>query len=146
MQVTGVVVRGYGVASGIAGDPRFPRGTLALQVPLSRQFGLDLTDCFIGTINVDISPREYVIEQPDFRFDSVLWSPDLPAETFSFCRCRLVRNATEHRAWIYYPHPETKPEHFQTPSVMEIMAPKIIDLTYGDEVALQLDSNAIAFR
>ena len=33
ISVKGKVQRGYGVASGKSGDPRFPKGTLELQKP-----------------------------------------------------------------------------------------------------------------
>ncbi len=143
MQVKGIVVPGYGVASGASGDPRFPDGTLGLQVPLFRRLGLDLTDCFAGTINVDISPKEFSIARADFRFESVAWSPDSPCETFSFCRCRLFHKEHQHRAWIYYPHSETKPEHFHSRSLLEILAPPVIGLNYGDEVAVEVSGDKV---
>ncbi len=55
----GVVVSGHGAASG-RGSRRYPDGTLALQIPIFAELGLDLSDAFPGTINVDTSPYGFV--------------------------------------------------------------------------------------
>ena len=47
---------------------------------------------------------------------------------------------------IYYPHPETKPEHHQPPTVIEILAPFIEGLSLGNAVHLQLDSSEVEVR
>ena len=114
------VVRGYGVASGIGGDPRFPEGTLSLQIPLFTEQGFDLSQFHPGTINLDIAPSRYQIVRAKQTFNDLKWHPDRPAETFSFFDCTIDGIP----ALIYHPHPETKPEHFQSPTVLEILAPK----------------------
>ncbi|GAB4360527.1 MAG: hypothetical protein Kow006_30500 [Gammaproteobacteria bacterium] len=136
--IPGVVTRGYGVASGLAGDPRFPEGTLALQFPLFRERGLSLDECYPGTVNVDISPLRFAIQRADFRFERLRWSAHVSAETFSFCRCRLLHQGNDYPAWIYYPHPETKPEHFHSASILEVVAPFIAGLDYGDAVTVHV--------
>ena len=45
-----------------------------------------------------------------------------------------------------YPHPETKRSHFQNPNLLEILSPFIADLTYGQEVTLELNSQAICLQ
>ena len=137
----GTVVRGHGVASGKAGDARFPRGTIAMQVPFFRAQGLDLAGFHPGTVNVDVSPWSFRPGPDALLFERVKWHPDLPAETFSFARAALVRGGARFPAWIYWPHPETKPEHFQPGGVAEILAPPIDGLAYGDRVALETDSS-----
>jgi hypothetical protein len=52
ISVKGKVQRGYGVASGKSGDPRFPKGTLELQKPFFYERGLNLDDYYSGTINL----------------------------------------------------------------------------------------------
>ena len=47
--------------------------------------------------------------------------------------------ASRKPAWIYWPHPETKPEHFQPGGVAEVIAPPVPGLAYGDRVALETD-------
>ena len=46
---------------------------------------------------------------------------------------------------IYWPHPETKPEHFQDPHVIEIMAPKIPELSLGDKVTFLVNKSQMRF-
>ena len=136
-QVSGVIVRGHGVASGRAGDPRFPDGTIALQIPFFRKRGLDLSGFHPGTMNVDCSPFRFRPGPGARLFEGLKWHPEMPAETFSFARATLVRDGTRHPAWIYYPHPETKPEHFQPGCVAEVIAPLVPGLANGDRVVLE---------
>ncbi len=135
--VDGVVVRGHGVASGKAGDPRFPGGTVAMQIPFFRELGLDLSGYHPGTMNVDCAPLRFRPGPDALLFENVKWHPDMPAETFSFARAALVHRGVRYPAWIYWPHPETKPEHFQPGGVAEVIAPRIPGLAYGDSVALE---------
>ena len=135
--VHGTVVRGHGVASGRAGDPRFPRGTVALQAPFFRERGLDLSGFFPGTVNVDVSPWSFSPGPDALRFERVKWHPDVPPETFSFARATLVRKGERRPALVYWPHPETKPDHFQPPGVVEILAPRVPGLEPGDAVAIE---------
>lgn len=146
MRIRGIVERGYGVASGASNDPRFPEGTLALQMPRFRALGLELGDCYPGTINVNIAPLEFAVRRFDYCFEHVAWCPAVPAETFSFCRGVLHHAGTDYRAWIYYPHPETKPEHFQTASTLEILAPQVPGLRYGDAVLLRVADGKLVVR
>ena len=45
--------------------------------------------------------------------------------------------ASRKPAWIYWPHPETKPEHFQPGGVAEVIAPPVPGLAYGNRVLLE---------
>lgn len=45
-----------------------------------------------------------------------------------------------HKGWVYYPHPETKLGHFQAVTVIEILAPPISDIGYGDRLTVSLKS------
>jgi len=144
--VHGVVVRGHGVASGRSGDPRFPSGTIAMQTPFFRALGLDLSGFFPGTINTDVSPWSFRPGPKASRFERVAWHPDAPPETFSFARATLVRRGRRFPALIYWPHPETKPEHFQPAGVVEILAPRIRSLEPGDVVELETDPAQACWR
>lgn len=140
---SGTVKRGHGVASGVAGDSRYPAGTLRLQMPHFKALGLDLRSCFPGTINLDIAPLRLMMEHPDHRFVALQWSPHIPAETFSFCACRIEYAGTRVAGWIYYPHPETKPEHFQNPSTVELLAPKLEGIQCGDRLTVSVAAGRI---
>ena len=137
--VSGIVAHGHGVASGKAGDRRFPGGTIAMQAPFFKKLGLDLSGFHPGTINVDCAPWSFRPGPEALLFEKVKWHPEMPAETFSFARATLVHKGGRHPAYIYLPHPETKAEHFQPGGVAEIIAPRIDGLAYGDRVTLETE-------
>jgi hypothetical protein len=140
IQLKGHVQKGYGVASGKSGDPRFPKGTLELQKPFFQQRGLNLDDYYLGTINLSISPHSYEVKVPKYTFRNVKWSSENPPEDFSFFDCRILTDSSNTlNGLIYYPHPETKPEHFQSPDVLEIITFPIDDLKERDELIIEVD-------
>ncbi|MGI9175020.1 MAG: hypothetical protein ACR2GR_06850 [Rhodothermales bacterium] len=139
IRVRGIVVQGHRVASAQTRDPRFPGGTVAMQTPLFSQAGLDLSPYHAGTLNVSIAPQRYAVIQAKHTFRNVKWAATEPAEDFSFFDCRVHSAGRVYSGLIYYPHPETKPEHDQPPDVLEVLAPFISDVGYGDALVLELD-------
>lgn len=83
------LVSGHGVASGRNPASPYPAGTIALQAPHFRRYGLDLSGCFPGTLNLDFSPAEWRLQMPDLQVPALRWCDRHPPETFSFWRCRL---------------------------------------------------------
>lgn len=135
------VVEGHRVASGNNGNPRFPGGTLHMQTPFFQALGLDLTVFYRGTVNVSIAPLKYRIGKARYAFRAVKWHPTAPAEDFSFFDVRVLRDDTEPVAGlIYYPHPETKPEHFQRDDVLELLLPYIEGIGYQATLKLAVPS------
>ena len=128
----GKLARGYRVASGPSAD--YPYGALDRQRPHFALKGLDLSDYFNGTLNVDISPRTFSVFNPEYTFHDVLWTDLHPPEHFSFSRCKVGFKGMEYDGWVYYPHPETKLRNFQNPSLLEVIAMKIPGIKYGDEL------------
>lgn len=112
------------------------------------QRGLDLSAYFSGTLNISIHPHTYTVRRSLYTFRNVKWASHRPAEDFSFFDCRLVRDGqtvtstkqTSYAGLIYYPHPDTKPMHFQSPDILEVLTPFIDGLSYGDTVLLNLDT------
>ncbi len=138
------VVPGHQVASGNNGNPRFPGGTLRMQTPHFRALGLDLGVYHVGTVNVSIAPAHYRVLQPRLTFRAVDWHPTDPAEDFSFIDVRVVRDeATQVEGLIYYPHPDTKPTHFQSPDVLELLLPYVEGLVYGEILQLQVPADQL---
>lgn len=135
-RVSGRVIRGHRVASGLATDSPYSAGTIETQAPVFASLGLDISGYFPATINVDISPLHFRIVTPTVRLDQVRWCDQHPPETFSFCSCRVVFSETEYRGLIYYPHPETKKLHFQDDQTVEILAPRVPGLRYGSIIVL----------
>lgn len=145
LHVHGVVVAGHGAASGASG--RYPGGTLALQIPHFLARGLDLRAYHRGTINVDIAPLRFVPKHPLVTVRDVAWTDRIPPETFSFFSCELEHAGRRHAGLVYYPHPETKVEHFQSESIVEVVTEHVAGLAEGDPVTLLLsDEEATAPR
>ncbi len=137
--ITARIVPGHQVASGGKGDPRFPGGTLRMQAPHFLALGLDLGRYHGGTMNVSLAPLAYRVVKAPLTFRQVKWHPVEPAEDFSFFDVRLIRPQHPDIAGkIYYPHPDTKPEHFQQPDVLELLLPFVAGLNYGDEIQLAI--------
>lgn len=137
--VSAHVVQGHRVASGLNQDPRFPGGTLRMQAPHFLALGLDLRAFHPGTLNVSIAPHSYRVLQARATFRKVKWHPTEPAEDFSFFDVRLLRpGQAAISGVIYYPHPETKPAHFQSPDVLELLVPFVEGLAYGAQLSLEI--------
>ena len=140
----GIVVQGYRVASGPSKD--YPYGALDRQRPIFKSRGLDLSDYFNGTLNIDVHPRTFKLINPEFTFHRVEWTDLHPPEHFSFSRCRVIYKEIEYDGWVYYPHPETKLRHFQNPSLLEVIAYPIPGINYGDEVSVLVNSIELAIE
>jgi len=142
VNLTGVILRGYRVASGPSAD--YPYGALDRQRPLFKARGLDLGGCFNGSLNIDISPCTFKMIHPEFTFEHVEWTDLHPPETFSFSRCQVIHHDIEYAGWVYYPHPETKLRNFQNPSLLEVIALPIAGLQYGDPIQVRLNPDEIS--
>lgn len=142
LSIPGIVARGHQVAS--QPSEHYPRGTIAMQAPFFKERGLDLDAYYPGTLNIVIAPQIFKLVQPEFTFRNVFWTRHHPPEDFSFSRCRINYRHAQYDGWIYYPHPETKQRHFQNPSLVEVIAPLIPDLAYGDAVELVISADEVA--
>ncbi|MFQ4138892.1 hypothetical protein PGN35_021515 [Nodosilinea sp. PGN35] len=142
--VSGTVQQGHTVASGSASASPYPSGTIEMQTPYFEALGLDLAEYFKGTLNISISPSTFQLINPEFTFRQVEWTDQHPPEDFSFSRCRILFQGAAYDCWIYYPHPETKQRNFQNPSVLEIIAPPIPGIAYGDRVDIEYNPLEIA--
>ncbi len=114
-----------------------------MQLPHFRKRGLDLSDFYLGTLNVSIAPYTFELENPKYTFPEVKWHPDYPAETFSFSPCALKYQDRSTQALVYYPHLETKIGHFQDSCIVEVIAPRLADVKYGDRLELKLDPQQV---
>ena len=141
----GLITRGHRIASGQNRDVRFPRGTLAMQSPFFKEHGFDITRFFKGTLNISLQDSNFKLGRPRHFFPLVRWSDDLPPENFSFYQCSLTmkQSSTIYESFVYWPHPSTKPEFKQDPSVLEVIAPFIEGVHYGDEIIITADSSNI---
>lgn len=149
MLIDGILLQGYGVASGQStSDTRFPQGTIRLQAPYFRAQGLDLDAHFnggwvAGTLNISIAPLTYKIINADYFLKDVKWTDAFAAENFYLIGMKVVYKDRRYKALLYQPDPATKPDHFQPPSVMEIIAETVPEIKYGDAVKLDIDPEKI---
>ena len=145
--ITARLVEGHRVASGLNGNPRFPGGTLRMQFPHFLARGLDLNSFHLATLNVSIAPLAYRVLQARHTFTNVKWHPTEPAEDFSFFDVRVsCPDGTAVAGYIYYPHPDTKPEHFQQPDVLELLLPFVKGLHYGMTLRLEVPADQMVFE
>ena len=135
-EIAAEIVPGHGIASGKKKDDRFPDGTLSMQIPIFKRLGLDLDHFHQGTLNLDVSPFSYELKKASHFFSNVEWSMHLSPENFSFYPCLLedVRreNKKSYQGLVYWPHPSTKPEFHQSDHVLEVIAPFIPNIGYGN--------------
>ena len=138
MKVKGKVNLGYGVASGKAGDKRYPKGTIRQQYRHFLERGLDLGSYFMGTINLDIAPYTYEIVNPKYFFENIDWSDHIPPENFYFFDVSLYTQGKIYHGLIYMPDPKTKEQHVQKATVLELLLPKVPGLNYGHSVVIEV--------
>ena len=117
-----------------------------MQLSFFQERGLDLSAFHLGTLNVSVAPLSYRAVKPRFKFRHLKWHPTEPAETFSFFDVTVHRDdAPAVSGFIYFPHPETKPEHFQKPDVLELLLPWADGLSYGHIVRLEVPPEQMEF-
>jgi hypothetical protein len=95
---------------------------------------VDLSRYYAGTLNVDLAP--YVPAPNGEVFDGMVRWSSQPAERFSLSPVEVEAKGRHYTGIWYYPHPETKPEHFQPESVVELLLPWIDGLAVGDTMAV----------
>lgn len=146
MTVSGKIVSGYGAASGIRSQEHYPDGTIKMQLPFFKALGLDLSQYFMGTINVDISPRSFEVLKPKYTFENIDWSPYIPSENFFFFDAELIFKNKSYQGLIYLPDPETKMEHHQKPSMLELIMPRLEGIQYGLNVSITIATDQIIIK
>lgn len=140
--LTAKLIKGYGVASGPS--EAYPDyGSIEKQKPYFKALGLNLDNVFNGTLNISIDPYQFKIENPQYTFKNVKWTDLTQAEDFSFSACMLNFQDKQYNGWVYYPSPKTKPNHFQSASTIEVLAPHILEINYGDTLDILLNSAEI---
>ncbi|MBX7211107.1 MAG: hypothetical protein K1X78_22565 [Verrucomicrobiaceae bacterium] len=145
--ITATIVPGHRVASGLNGDPRFPGGTIRLQMPAFLKHGIDLGSFHPGTLNVSTAPFRHRVLRARHTVRQLKWHPVEPPEDFSFFDVTVHRtDAAPVSGWIYLPHPDTKPAHFQRPDVLELLLPWMDDVAYGSAVRLEVPADQMAFE
>lgn len=143
IKIPGSIQRGHQIASGLASDSPYPRGSIEMQVPNFKRLGLDLSSYYAGTLNIFIKPHSFIMHNPMYTFRDVRWAPDFPPDDFSFSPCSITLGDRWYPSYVSYPHPETKTNHFHDGSTLEIMSQYIPLAAFGDQVLLKLDPEEI---
>lgn len=139
MKLSGKVKKGVQLASGIAKDCKYHKGTIFLQrltmkyhddrfVKFSKK--LDKMNIFNGTINVKLS-RPIVFKNPDYYINNLNWFPSYN-ESFSFIKCKIKHDGRYYDGFIYRPQPSFLSEHDKF--TIELLSQKIESLSYGDKI------------
>lgn len=142
--IDALIIPGYRVASGQAGDSRFPIGTIMTQAPHFAERGLDISPYFSATINVDIAPFKLKILKPKYHFLNVKWSHHLPTEDFYFFDLIATYTELEYRGLVYMPDPNTKTDHVQANQTLELLLPKIEGIQYHRPITLTLNDEQLS--
>ncbi len=124
----------------------YPYSTLEKQKPYFKALGLDLYAYFNGTLNISITPWTFEMTKPEFTFPLVEWTNLHPPETFSFSRCKVIFKTREYPGWVYYPHPETKKNHFQDNSLVEVIAQEVTGIRYGESLEIELNIEEVTVQ
>ncbi|GAB4499596.1 MAG: hypothetical protein OHK003_16110 [Anaerolineales bacterium] len=143
-RLPGILTRGHQVAS--RPSKAYPYSSLEKQKPYFKALGLDLYEYFNGTLNISIAPLTFEMSAPELTLPLIEWTDLHPPETFSFSRCKVIFKNKEYTGWVYYPHPETKRDHFQNPSLVEVITHEIPGIRYGDALDVELNVNEIKVR
>jgi len=144
MLLRGTVKKGFQIASGLNPDPSLKlNNTIALQKPFFEKAAIPhIEKTYNGTINLDISPREFTILSPDHKV-TCEWIHGV-TETFWLVEVAIVWKNIRYRGYIYYPCPSPVKSHDDT--VVEILAEKIPDLGYGDTLVVQMHPRKIMVK
>ena len=144
IKVSGIIIKGYRVASGLGENSPYPEGSIKMQWPFFKERGLDLNALFPATLNVSIKPKQFVMKYPRYTFRFIKWSDEHSPEDFSFSPCRVLYENRCASGFVYYPHPETKLDHHHDPSTLEIITTYLENIFYGAKIDVQINKNEIA--
>lgn len=137
------VVKGHQIASGLANDLRFVAGSINAQLPYFKMLGLNIENFHTATLNAEFDCNTIELNDYDYYFKEIKWHAQMPAEDFKFRRCQVIHQEKSYSAVIYQPQLSTKTEHFKAKNVLEIMAPFIEHISYGDQLTLDIPADAI---
>jgi len=105
-----------------------------MQLPYFKANGLDLSNYYPATLNLSIAPHVFKMIAPELTLRDLHWAEGFDAEDFSFSSCEIIFKDQHYKGLVYYPHPETKLDHFHSESLIEVISQYIPDIHYGDSV------------
>ena len=91
---------------------------------------------FPGTLNIDLAP--FIPQMRNPVFDEVIEWFDGIEERFLLAPIEIEVKGQGYSGLWYYPHPDTKPAHFQESTVVELLLPWIDCIEIGEEVLVRI--------
>ena len=142
MKISGIVTEGYRIASGAnKGGILGPKGQILTDSFVRQRVFFEkeipeLKRVWTGTININIAPHEARMDAFDHTI-TCEWHPGI-TETFGIISgvTLYARGKKYTGCFIYYPMPSDihTPRH----DIIEVMAPKVEGLSYGNEVTIEV--------
>lgn len=144
LHIEGTIKRGLQIASGTNPDRSLRlNNTIALQRPFFKEHTLPGVDqLHNGTINVDISPREFRITKPAYEI-TCTWFEDV-TETFWFVPVQIEYGHVRTTGYIYYPCPSAIKSHPDT--LVELLAPFVPGIVYGNPIAFLVSQEHLHWK
>lgn len=140
--ISALVTPGHQIASGKNPNTPYPKGSIKLQWPFLQRSPLDLQDLSsAGTLNIDLRPYEFVPNSPETTI-TAQWFQKI-TETFLFFPIKIRYQAKLYKGYVYYPSPDTKPDHFKPPYHIDLLLPWIENISYGDRIEILLPKDNI---
>lgn len=151
--IAGVICPGYGIASETATKSQtlvsnvYPDKreivvdkTVFRQFPYFIQAGVEgLEHMRASTINVDISPKVFLIRKPDYEI-TCEWIPGIK-ETFWLTKMQCEFNGVRYDAYNYYPC--ISEQHVARNHMVEVITELIPGIAYGKDIVLHMDDVAV---
>lgn len=117
-----------------------------MQLPYFKKLGLDLYNYYPATLNINIFPKKFELINPEYTFRNVKWFADKPAENFSFSACNVIYKNKLYEGYIYYPHPETKTDHFHDGSTIEVITKFLKSISYHTSIHIEININQVNIK
>ena len=132
LAITGIVTRGYGIASG-------SHGTLQKQWPAFLEAHIPVDEYYQGTINVLFSNVRLLRNCPTYTISNFKWDSTRAPESFAFFRCYIRFNTKGYIGCLeYYPIPVDERQLRRRENMIELICPFISEIIYGSEVDILL--------
>ena len=148
MEIAGIVTEGYRIASGsnTEGVPgpfgEMLKDSFVRQRVFFEKEVPELKSVWTGTINLNISPRSARMNAFDHTI-TCEWHPGI-TETFGIVSGITLhaKGRTYKDCFIYYP----MPSDIHTPryEIIELLAPKVEGLSYGDSITIEVSEEKVS--
>jgi len=141
ISLRGNIKQGLRIASGLNPDRSLKlNNTIAQQKPFFIKAGIpDMESMHNGTINLFIAPATFKITKPHYEV-TCEWFKGV-TETFHLVKADIEYNNAIYQGYVYYPCPSAVKNHDD--NIVELLAPKIVGVKYGDPITAHVAAQNI---